>query len=88
MLMVGRGVEQAQPPIDRDEFNETAPGKVVPTTTEKGTYSGFRTGIGRDIEASDLSLVSVWSQQDASAIPSMKDCIYPTQKRRSLDGAY
>lgn len=28
--------------MDRDDVDETAPGKIVPTTSSKGTYSAFR----------------------------------------------
>jgi Fic family protein len=28
--------------MDRDDFDETAPGEIVPTTTPKGTYSAFQ----------------------------------------------
>ncbi|MFA9518687.1 Fic family protein [Halopenitus sp. H-Gu1] len=28
--------------MERDDFDETAPGEIVPTTTPKGTYSAFR----------------------------------------------
>ncbi|WP_324759533.1 Fic family protein [Haloarcula sp. GH36] len=28
--------------MERDDFDETAPGEVIPTTTPKGTYSSFR----------------------------------------------
>jgi len=28
--------------MERDDFGETAPGEIVPTTTPKGTYSAFR----------------------------------------------
>lgn len=28
--------------MDREDFDETAPGEIVPTTTSKGTYSAFR----------------------------------------------
>jgi len=30
------------PLMERDNFDETAPGEIVPTTTPKGTYSAFR----------------------------------------------
>ena len=30
------------PLMERDDFDETAPGEVIPTTTPKGTYSAFR----------------------------------------------
>jgi hypothetical protein len=30
------------PLMERDDFDETAPGEIVPTTTSKGTYSAFR----------------------------------------------
>jgi Fic family protein len=33
---------EIQPLMDREDFTETAPGEIVPTTTEKGTYSAFR----------------------------------------------
>jgi hypothetical protein len=28
--------------MERDDFDETAPGEIVPTTTPKGTYSAVR----------------------------------------------
>ena len=28
--------------MERNDFDETAPGEIVPTTTQKGTYSAFR----------------------------------------------
>ena len=28
--------------MERDDFDETAPGEIIPTTTPKGTYSAFR----------------------------------------------
>jgi len=28
--------------MDRDDFDEAAPGEIVPTTTQKGTFSAFR----------------------------------------------
>ena len=28
--------------MERDDFDEAAPGEIVPTTTPKGTYSAFR----------------------------------------------
>jgi hypothetical protein len=28
--------------MEREDFDETAPGEIVPTTTPKGTYSAFR----------------------------------------------
>jgi len=28
--------------MERDDFDEAAPGEIVPTTTSKGTYSAFR----------------------------------------------
>ncbi len=30
--------------MDRDDFEETAPGEIVPITTPKGTYSAFKPG--------------------------------------------
>jgi Fic family protein len=30
------------PLMERDDFDETAPGEIVPTTTPKGTYSAFK----------------------------------------------
>ena len=28
--------------MERDDFDETFPGEIIPTTTPKGTYSAFR----------------------------------------------
>ena len=33
---------RSPPVMDRDDFEETAPGEIVPTTTPKGTFSAFK----------------------------------------------
>ncbi|MCD2200819.1 Fic family protein [Halobacterium sp. KA-4] len=41
--------------MDRDDFAETAPGEIVPTTTSKGTYSAFRPDpLPPDIDTKEL----------------------------------
>jgi Fic family protein len=41
--------------MDRDDFAETAPGEIVPTTTSKGTYSAFRPdSLPPDIDTKEL----------------------------------
>ena len=39
---MGRMFVRSPPVMDRDDFEETAPGEIVPTTTPKGTFSTFK----------------------------------------------